>query len=394
MAAAPSVGLSREIDIRGAAAAIASISAIGTAIGLSFPLLSLILDQRGYSGVTIGANAAMAGVASLLSVWLATPMASLFGVTRSLVLAAVTAAGSLIAFYFFDSIEMWFVLRIVFHGALTVSFVLSEFWINSASSERRRGLILGIYATILSLGFGIGPAILAVTGTDGILPFLIGGAVIAASIVPVLGAAAREPVLEAPSSANAFLRFVFLVPLATGAVFIFGAVEQSTLALLPVYSGRLGYGETEAALLLTVLAAGNVVFQIPLGYWSDRLSDRRIALYTCGTIGAAGTALLPFVMDNGLLLYPVLLVWGGMMSGLYTIGLAHLGSRLTGRQLAEANAAFVLCYTIGMTVGPQFAGIAMDIADPHGFAWVILGFFIAYLLLCVTRALSRPSEIR
>ena len=45
-----------ETDLRGVFAAIISISAIGIAIGLSFPLLSIILEKRGFSGAMIGAQ--------------------------------------------------------------------------------------------------------------------------------------------------------------------------------------------------------------------------------------------------------------------------------------------------------------------------------------------------
>lgn len=47
------------------AAAIASISVVGMAIGLGVPLLSVILETRGYSATAIGANTAVAGIASI-----------------------------------------------------------------------------------------------------------------------------------------------------------------------------------------------------------------------------------------------------------------------------------------------------------------------------------------
>jgi MFS family permease len=378
------------VDRRGAIAAISSISAIGIAIGLSFPLLSIILDNRGYSADIIGANAAMAGIASLAAVWLVAPMARMIGVANTLIAAALISAISLLLFFIFDSLAVWFVLRIVFHGALTLSFVLSEFWINSASSEAKRGTMLGIYATFLSLGFAIGPGILALTGASGVAPFAIGFLIIASSAIPVLLVRSRAPLLEKPvTGGSAFLRFVPLVPLATGAVFVFGAVEQSGLTLFPIYGQRLGYSEFGVSLLLIMIAAGNVALQLPLGIISDRVSDRRKVLYFCGAIGAVGTAAIPLVTDQIWLLCLVLFVWGGMISGLYTVGLAHLGSRLEGTDLAEANSAFVFSYTVGMTLGPQLAGIAMEWSDPHGFILTLFAFFIGYLLLATVRAYSR-----
>jgi hypothetical protein len=76
------------------------------------------------------------------------------------------------------------------------------------------------------------------------------------------------------------------------------------------------------------------------------------------------------------------------LQGLYTVGLAHLGSRLTGRDLASANAAFVLCYGIGMLAGPQAIGLGMDLFGTHGFAHVLAVFFVAYLVV----AGSAPHE--
>lgn len=382
-------------DFAGAFASIAAISAIGSAIGLSFPLLSLILEQRGYSASVIGANAATAGVASMAAVWLVNPLVDRLGVVRTLIASALVAAVSLILFYLFDSLAAWFVLRITFNGALTLSFVLSEFWINSAASERQRGMMLGLYATVLSLGFGIGPGILALVGSAGPWPFAIGTVIILLSCLPILYARKKEPVLDGSlGSSGGFLKFVLIVPLATGAVAIFGAVEQSILSLVPVYGQRLGYSEAGAALFLMMIAAGNVALQIPLGIASDKVRDRRIILYLCGIIGVVGALMLPVALSSGApaFLPPlVLFVWGGVISGMYTVGLAHLGSRLKGGDLAQANAAFVFCYTLGMIAGPQLSGIAMEAAPPHGFAWAMAAFFGLYLALCVQRAMRRRS---
>jgi len=67
------------------------------------------------------------------------------------------AAASLMALYFVSQFTATFPLRLIFHAALTGIIILSEFWINVAVDPRRRGLFLGIYTTMLSLGFVAGP---------------------------------------------------------------------------------------------------------------------------------------------------------------------------------------------------------------------------------------------
>ena len=380
---------SGKIDYLALGAAITTISAVGVAIGLSFPLLSFLLEQRGYSSTLIGANTAMAGIASIIAVPFVNPIARRIGLANTLCIAALLAAASLMAFYYFSSIIAWFLLRITLHGAITASFVLSEFWINSAAPEKRRGFVLGIYATVLSIGFAAGPALLALLGTRGIMPFLVGTAIILLSVIPPLMARSRQPKMDTSPRSRSIMRYLWIVPAATAAAFIFGAVEQSGLALFPVYGARTGYTETQISLLLVVLAIGNVVFQIPLGVLSDRMRDRRTLLTICAGVGALGAAMLPISTELPVLLTAGIFVWGGVTAGMYTVGLAHLGSRLTGADLAQANAAFVLSYAIGMVIGPQLTGVVMDILDPHGFALALLGMFGAYVLLAMFRRTVR-----
>jgi hypothetical protein len=153
-------------------AAVAAITAVGSPSAWACRCLSVILEKRGISSSMIGLNSAMAGVAAMAAAPLSTTwIARRLTVVTTMVLAIVAAAASALGFYFAEALWMWFPLRIVFHGAITILFVLSEFWINTAAPPSRRGLVLGIYATVLSLGFAAGPLIFSIVGSEGILPF-------------------------------------------------------------------------------------------------------------------------------------------------------------------------------------------------------------------------------
>lgn len=366
-------------------AAIASISVVGMALGLGMPLLSVVLESRGHSATMIGLNTAFAGVASIIAAPFAAPLASRFGVAATMLAMSLAASVAFLGFYAAESFWMWFPLRLVLHFAITVLFVLSEFWITATAPTAKRGLVLGVYATVLSLGFAIGPWLFSQIGSGGILPFLVAAGMALLAAPPVAAAWRESPDLRASAPSARFSSYIFLVPTATGAVFVFGAVETGGFALFPIYGGRLGYSEAEAALLLTAIGLGNVLLQIPLGLLSDRMRDRRHLLLACAAIGLAGMILLPFVAASWYATAALLFVWGGVVAGLYTVGLAHLGSRLTGRDLASANAAFVLCYGVGMLAGPQAIGLGMDLFGTHGFSHVLAAFFIGYLVMVASR---------
>ena len=374
----------------GLMAPIVATFTFGVGLSLSLPLLSLILEARGVPSYLIGLNSATAGIASIAATSISVPLARRLGTAAGIAAALAVAAISLLAFYAVDALWAWFLIRISFHGALTVIFVLSEYWISAAAPDRQRGLAMGLYGTALATGFAVGPTMLGVIGMHGFLPFGLGAAVLAMTALPILAARGWQPRLEADGRTR-ILAFVAVAPLAMFASFTFGAVESGAMSLMPIYGVTMGYGTATAALMVTALALGNVVSQIPIGWLADRIERRRLLL-GCALIGVAGAALLPAASVDPLWLAAVLFVWGGVVAGLYTVGLTHLGSRYKGLDLVSANAAFVMMYASGVVVGPAAMGAGMDIWRPHGLAVVMGVILAAYAAVAAIRlATARPA---
>jgi MFS family permease len=359
------------------AAAIACVTAVGIGISLSMPLLSLEMERMGVSGTLIGINTAVAGLASICTVPFVPRLAKRFGVLPLLWSSVVLGALSLLAFKALYSFAWWFPLRFVFSAVLGALFVLSEYWINAAAPPHRRGFVMGIYATVLASGFAAGPAVLAAVGTSGWPPYLAGAALIGLAALPLLLARNLSPDMGG-GTGRSVLSFVLAAPTATVGALIFGSVETGGFALLPVYGLQLGFEAAAAAFLVSVVALGNVALQIPIGLVSDRV-DRRWLLFALAVAGLLGTAAIPAAAAHAAALYAVLFVWGGVTGALYTVGLAHLGARFAGADLASANAAFVLLYCVGLVIGPPVAGAGMDALPPHGFPLSLAVFFAFYI---------------
>lgn len=372
-------------------AAISSISAVGIAIGLGLPLLSLLLDQRGIPSFLSGLNTATAGIAAMIAAPVTTKLAHSAGVATTMIWAVLIAAISSLGFYYIENFWAWFPLRIVFHGAVTTLFILSEFWINFAAPPSKRGLVLGIYGTVLSVGFAIGTSIFSAVGTQGILPFLVGAAVILAAAIPIYLARGESPYLDEKPQHH-FLRYTFVVPTAIIGVFVFGAVEVGGLGLFPIYATRQGFTPAEAGNLLTAMAIGNVVFQIPLGLVSDRLKDRRMLLFIMGLVGLAGAIVLPFISTSWVMMAILLFIWGGVVAGLYMVGLSHIGQRFSGSDLAAANAAFIFAYAVGTIAGPIAIGAGLSLGGPEGFARVLMAFFAIFVVFAIYRLIFHPHR--
>lgn len=375
----------------GIVAAVACITIAGVSLALSVPLLAFAMDARGASGLFIGANTAMGGVAVLVATPLIPRVAATIGVRTLLFAALALGAASMVGFALVSELWLWFPLRFALGVALGAMFVLSEFWITSLAPPKQRGLVMGLYVTSLSLGFAAGPALLVVTGMDGLAPYLVGAALFAVAALPIAMVGDSSPRLDQPEPGRGVLFFIMLAPAATLAGFTFGAIETGAFTFLPIYGVRTGLDTQSAALVGSAVALGNVVSQIPIGLLSDRL-DRRKLLIGIAAFCALGAAAFPLVAGSAVGFFALAVVWGSVISGLYTVGLAMLGERFTGVDLATANAAFVMMYAFGMLVGPPALGAGIDIWDPHGAPVVIAVMLAAYAILAAARskAPARP----
>jgi MFS family permease len=376
------------------AAAYACIFANGCGMGLSLPLLSLIMDAHGVSKTVIGLNAALGSLALMAATPFISGWAARMGVVPFLCVCYLAVALSLLAFRATDVLALWFLLRVTLNVGLQGLFLVSELWINQIAPEALRGRLVGLYGAIVSMGFAIGPLILQIMGTTGWGPFVAGAALISLAAIPLLVAHKVVPAIHA-SPATAMAGYFFKAPSATLAVLAYGAVEMAMAAFLVLYGVQQGASQVSATLLITAWGLGNFLLQFLIGWVSD-LMDRRLVLIGCGIVGILGALALPFApMDpDWTVMLPAMalvFVWGGAIAGLYTVGLAHLGSRFQGAHLSAANAAFAFLYGIGTLAGPAAGGVAMDVWPPHGLVAAAAIIMTLYVAMAIIRRLTSPS---
>lgn len=381
-------GLTPAARRRGLLAAISSISVVGIAMGITYPLLSLLLEARGVSATLNGLNGAMPAIAILLFSPFVPAFARRFGVRRSLLLFLATEAGAVLCLKLFDDLWLWFPIRFVLGVSAAGLFIVSETWINQAAPDAIRGRVMAIYNMVLSGAFAVGPLIIAGIGIFGWPPFLIAIFAIVAAGVPLMFASGTAPDFAGPKSRFNAFGFVRVAPSLVAAVFVFAVIESAASGLLPVYGVRNGFSTESAATLITVTIVGTIAFQLPVGWLADKM-DRYGVMWMCGVVTLLCSLALPFTVDRTWLLWLDLLLLGGLGGGIYTVALTILGERFKGAELMTANAAFGLMWGVGLAIGPTLAGAAMDVWDPHGFAVVLTLGSVVFVIVTGLRRLSK-----
>ncbi|MGO6816036.1 MFS transporter [Rhizobium brockwellii] len=360
---------------------IATVTVFAVAQGLTYPLLSFILERQRTTSGLIGLSAAMTPLGFILSALFIPALSRRVSGARLAILCSILAAVTLMTIAWTEGVWVWMPLRFLLGVFANPLYVISETWLISITPTSRRGRIMGLYSSIVSGGFAIGPLSLGLAGTEGWPPFMIGIAAFLLCGLIVLAVAPRLPEMPDEGEATSVGGFFAMAPLLLFAVFTAAAFEQILLSLFAVYGAALGSAEAHIASLITCFIAGNAVLQILLGRLAEWFGSTRTMLF-CILACLASCLLLPSAF-NSWLIWPLVFVWGGVSFGIYTLSLIQLGERFTGQALIAGNAAFALVWGIGGIVGSPATGLAMQLIGHQGLplSLGLLSFVLAVFLM-------------
>ena len=88
----------------------------------------------------------------------------------------------------------------------------------------------------------------------------------------------------------------------------------------------------------------------------------------------------------------LLMLLGGLVGALYTVGLAHLSSRFAQADLVSANAAFVMLYSVGQMAGPPLLGAGIDVAGTWGVPVTVAMVLALYGFVVASRLRAGPAR--
>jgi MFS family permease len=359
----------------------AALAVFGAAQGLSYPLFTIIMQKQGMSPAMIGLSASMMPLGLLLSAGLIPGAVRVVGARRLVVICALLGGLCFLAIGVLRNEFGWFAVRFLIGVVVNPLYVLGEVWALALAPPAQRGRVVGVFNTMMGLGYAVGPLTLAVVGTEGWAPFgiAIGAFVLSAAVLTVV--AAGLPGFEAGEGGGdtGVLGFARAAPALLVAVLVSAAAQQSTYSLMPVFGAAYGLRDAALAALVTALSAGNVLLQIPLGLCAERVGGRAMIIF-CATATGLCAIMLPVVILTPFA-WPLLLVMGGVGYGVYTMATVELGSRFQGPSLVSGNAAFAVMWGLGGIVGPPGAGALMQVAGAIGLPLVLAllcGILVAF----------------
>ncbi|ESX26814.1 MFS transporter [Mesorhizobium sp. LSJC264A00] len=364
---------------------ILSVTAFAVAQGLTFPLISLVLERRGVAGSLIGLNAAAYATGAIVAVLWIDQLTARFRGNRLIVAALFICSISLATFATIDYLPIWFIARFLIGFCASLISILSGAWLNTASPDRIRGRISGFYGAGMCAGFAIGPLAIPLVGTSNGSAFaLVAGyiALIGFACAAFTGSTRTSPE-RAP--AGALLRFISAAPILVLIELAFGFADIAAISGMAVYFVRVGHSEAFAAYAITVLSLPTAFAQPLVGWLLDKTSRAGVTI-CCGLVGAVAFLAIPFLQSEAAILV-VFAIIGVATFALSTCALTILGERFEGGMLVAGTASFSLAYSIGSVMGSTGTGSLMDWISPRA---VPISVGLGLLAFTILVSFKRP----
>ena len=347
--------------------------------GMSSPLLALTLDSWGTEDRLIGLNAAVGALAVFPAAPLASRLMRQFGPAKPILASILLTAVIYVLLPTFPNLYAWFGLRFLMGMGGGVLWMAGEAWINQVAEDHNRGRMVGIYSMATGAGFALGPLALSVAGTAGWTPFLAAAAFTVLSAVPILPALAVAPTLAGAPMTRVY-RYVVDAPVPFFICGVIALADGVLLTFLPLYGLRIGLSEATGLSLITAFGLGGLACQWPVGWLADHMNRRLLAFL--GTLGlVAATILIPHVAPVAPWNWIHFFIYGGLMMGLYTVGMVLRGEQYRDAALASASATFGVMWGAGTLVGPLLGGFGMRSMGPDGIVVVIAAVLLLFLPL-------------
>jgi len=347
----------------------------------SFIILPIRIEDLGGTEAQIGFIMGMAAMATIIT----TPSVGIaidrFGKKWFLAVGGIVLSLSTLPFAFLDTLNYWFpVLRVMHGAALSLCFVSAGTLIADVSSASKRSQAIGLFGIFSIINFALAPSVAKLfVGSYGFREFFIFdtffgllGFIIALFI--------KEPVLSGSSDKKGSYISVILekgVLLAASALFIAGMGFVSVITFVPVFAGRINVQQYEIFFIAYTIS---VIFIRVFGGWiPDRYGKKKSAI-PAFVIYTASIVLLGLADNWEELLYSGALF--GLGHGLFYPAIYALVIDLTSeKNRGKAISICSVSFTSGGMIGVFINGV---IAEYRGFEVMfeilaittILGFLI------------------
>lgn len=328
-------------------------------------LISQLLAARGADSFLIGIFIAISWIAVFAAGPFVPRIISSLGNRNANSLAFLLTITS-IALLALPTTDLLILLSSISMGlGLIVRWINCDTLVVQLSNNQTRGRTIGWHEALMGLGIGLGPLLFVGASLSHVV-WLCGAIILAgqAAFFMTDTKAAHEQRNESKGALpTRFLATAILMALV--ATFIAGFIENSSIALLPLYFADVEFSLAVSAILVSAFGFGGTLLQPALGYLADRKSYFFAQMVCVFAICVSGVLTLMF-KDVFAIALVALFFLGGAAGGLNTLAVIEAGMSQSSAQVPAAMTAIAMLYTLGSIAGPVASGAVLNLLQNQG----------------------------
>ena len=362
------------------------------------------------SDSAIGMALAFETIASLVICLLIPRILKYTKLAVGIVGSALFRIPTILLFPYFSELNMLIAIIFVHAVGCYYIYLMLQIWVNSIPSKKNKGLMIAIYSTSISIGFALGPVLVNVLNNNPLLFAEISNQIIAATSAFV----GHEPLVD---TTRLFVVAMFICGLSLLPLFLYlakipkvgfndgssifktiienkgamfsiamaGVSQFGVAAFIVIYGMKNGLSLPDAALLLSCFMLGSLFLEIPIAWLSDYF-DRRFFIVWCAFACILCAVYLPIAIYSPVQAWTLVFLWGGVISGIYSVSLTLIGERYSNEDdVIVSNAGYSLMESIGGTVGILAIGLSMQYLGTDGMPYIIMFASLLYFSFALTR---------
>lgn len=347
--------------------------------------LSLYLDSQGYSRNDIGIVQSAYFLGVLVGGFQMEKFINRVGHVQALAVFGSVATTSTLAQAFCQNFYALCILRFAVGLSLAALYIVIESWMLYRSSVKTRGVILSLYMISLYTAQSASQQLLSYIEMNSLTPYILSAIFTSLSVIPV-GLTTFRVEKSSEHSPLSFAEIAKSSPFGFSGCLISGLLLSALYSFFPIYSKSIGI---PSQYLMSLIIAGGVTLQLPIGKLSDYFERRRVLLTTVAIAALLSFSGLFFGSFSTELIVAVTFLLGGFLFTLYPLSITQVCDHLDSSHVTTATALLLVAYGFGSVIGPIASSILIEI-------WSIEALFLYFgaLLLLLTAVGTYSTLVR
>lgn len=338
----------------------AFLMAAGGINGLILPLRG---TAEGFSAFSLGMLGTGWAVGYVLGCILVPGVVARVGHVRSFSVMAAVAVISVLLSLLIIHPGAWIPLRALAGFSFAGSAMIVESWISERTDPSFRGRVFATYTMVNLAATTLGQLLLIVGDARGYFFFVLAAVFYACSLVPTALSTTKAP--QPLVQPKLDLKSLWLnSPIAVVAVFLVGVSNSSFGTLAAVYGQQIGLNLTAIAFLVSITILAGALFQLPIGWLSDRTDRRAVLIGLAVTAGLADLFFLVMQPRDVSVVLITAAIFGAMIFAMYPVIVAHANDHADKDSFLKISSGLLLVMGAGSIIGPLIGGGMMALLGP------------------------------